>query len=371
MSVPTILLVSGTRPDTIKLAPVYLGLRNAPAVDVRWIVTGQHLEMLEQALQAFAVVPDRNLEAQTGTRSLTEVTVRVLDGIGKAIDELGPRMVVVQGDTSTTVAGALAGHYAGIFVAHVEAGLRSNRLDAPYPEEANRRITAILTSLHLSPTPRARANLLAEGVPDTHIVVTGNTVVDALELLRPKLARPPWLRACDGLVVVTVHRREAWDAGVASVCRAVAGVARERPGWLFVLPYHLNPVVRDQVVGILGAMPNVMLREPLPYLEMLGMLSVADVLVTDSGGLQEEAPSFSLPTLVTREVTERPEAVEAGFATVVGTSEDRIRKEIVALMNDGSGRDKLRSVPNPFGDGHAGKRCAEAIARFLASRRTG
>lgn len=360
------LVVSGTRPDTIKLAPVYLALRQNPRVDVRWVVTGQHRSLLRQALDAFGVVPDANLNAQPGGRSLGDVSGRILSGMTRVIDELEPQAVVVQGDTSTTALTSVAAYYAGVKVAHVEAGLRSGRLEAPFPEEANRRMTAVVTSLHLAPTMLGRANLLREGVPDHSILVTGNTVVDALQVLAPTLTAPRWLpRRADGIVVATVHRRESWGQGIAAICRALAHVARRRPAWKVILPYHRNPLVRDQVMEILGGIPNVLLRQPVSYMTMLSLLRAGDLLVTDSGGLQEEAPSFALPTLVTREVTERPEAVQAGFATIVGVDEDTIIREMFSWIDAPTRRDALRGRPNPFGDGRAGERCADAICRLV------
>lgn len=368
-----VLFVFGTRPEAIKLCPVIRRMREAPGLEVRVCVTAQHRQMLDQVLECFGVSPDHDLNLMTPGQTLSQITARVLEALDPILAAERFDMAVVQGDTTTTMAGALAAFYRQIPVAHVEAGLRTGDLSKPFPEELNRLVTARLAALHFAPTERARSNLLAEGVAPDRILVTGNSGIDAVlyvacALGQGRLRGPdwPWLDSSKKLIVVTAHRRESFGAGIVRICDALAELA-ERPDAQVVYPVHRNPKVLDPVTQRLEGYPNIVLIEPLDYVSFVDLMRRAHLLITDSGGIQEEGPSLGKPVLVMRETTERPEAVEAGTVKLVGTDRTRIMREAARLLEDQAEYARMARVHNPYGDGHASERISEAIGRFLSA----
>jgi UDP-N-acetylglucosamine 2-epimerase (non-hydrolysing) len=381
-------LIFGTRPEAIKLVPVVVGLKADPDVQVRVCVTGQHRHMLDQVLDVFAVKPDFDLNLMVPNQSLAGLAARGIESIDRYLAADQPDLVLIQGDTTTTLCAALAAFYRRIPVGHVEAGLRTFDLQAPWPEEANRVLATRLTALHFAPTEGSRQNLLREGVADERIVVTGNTGIDALLLALavvrsnpPEVpALPESLQPSSGardeaprMVLITGHRRENFGDGFENICLSIAALARRFPSIHFVYPVHLNPNVREPVTRLLaagasghGVLPNIHLIEPLPYLPFVGLLERASIILTDSGGIQEEAPSLGKPVLVMRETTERPEAVEAGTARLVGTDPARIVGEMTRLMMDSRAYDQMARAHNPYGDGRATERIVAACRAFLA-----
>ncbi|MBS1856516.1 MAG: UDP-N-acetylglucosamine 2-epimerase (non-hydrolyzing) [Acidobacteria bacterium] len=365
-----VLIIFGTRPEAIKLCPVVLHLRARPAeFDVRVCVTAQHRGMLDQVLDAFGVMPDHDLNVMRPAQTLSQTTARILSALEPVLRGEAPDLVLVQGDTTTTLAGALAAFYHRIPVGHVEAGLRTGDLFQPFPEEMNRVVTSRLAAVHFAPTARAADVLAAEGVPRQRILLTGNTGIDAVLYVRDALdsGRMPapvwnWLDPAKKLVVVTAHRRESFGAGFERICAALARIAA-RADVQLVYPVHRNPNVVDPVTRGLSAAPNVVLLEPLDYVPFVDLMRRACLLLTDSGGIQEEGPSLGKPVLVMREKTERPEAVEAGTVRLVGTGEERIFAEAARLLDDEAERARMSRVHNPYGDGQASRRIAEAIAR--------
>lgn len=363
-----ILVVAGTRPEIIKLAPVYHALRAAPWAHVEWLHTGQHGAMAEQILSCFDLVPDIALTREGST--LSEFSL----GCRRELDALMTARrwstVIVQGDTESAFLGALAAFYARVPVAHVEAGLRTYNLDRPFPEEGLRQMIGRLTRFHFAPTERARAALMAESIPASDIHITGNTAIDAQLLTRDRhgIARRA---AGRGHLLVTVHRRESWGDGIQEICRAIADVAAAHPELPVLFPVHLNPVVQRPVHELLGRCPNVRLTAPLDYLAMQQALADAWLVLTDSGGLQEEAPTFQVPVLVLREETERPEAVEAGCALLVGTARRTIGDHIERLWQDVAAHRRMQSIANPFGDGAASRRIADTLQSHFAGTRRG
>jgi UDP-N-acetylglucosamine 2-epimerase (non-hydrolysing) len=370
-STKRVVMVFGTRPEAIKMAPIAQALASAPWADPAVIVTGQHRQILDQVLELFDVRPDHDLNIIQAGQTLTEVTVRALVGLGPVLARTGADLVVVQGDTTTTLAAALAAFYQKIPVAHVEAGLRTGNLFAPWPEEMNRRVTSQLASLHLAPTARSRANLLTESVKPDQIVVTGNTVIDALHWTvgRAVPFDDPALASIDQdprrILLVTAHRRESWGRPMAEIGAALAEIARAEPDLLIVFPIHPNPVVRDAIVPLVDGLPNVRVVEPLAYGQFARLLNRADLVLTDSGGVQEEAPSLGKPVLVMRDTTERPEAVAAGTACLVGTDRRMIVTLVRRLLQDEAAYAEMANAVNPYGDGHAAERTVQAIARFF------
>ena len=369
-------VIFGTRPEAIKLAPVVLALRADPRFACRACVTAQHREMLDQVLEAFAIVPDADLDLMVPEQTLAGLTARAVEAIDRHLGEAKPDLVLVQGDTTTTLCAALASFYRHIPVGHVEAGLRTGNLESPWPEEANRVLTTRLARLHFAPTAGNRANLLQEGVPEDRVVVTGNTVIDALFLALDIVARArpaiPGLpeRVVEGagpLVLITGHRRENFGPGFAAICQAIAELAARFPAAAFVYPVHLNPNVRRPVDAILrsGGAGNVHLIEPLSYLPFVALMSRATVILSDSGGVQEEAPSLGKPVLVMRDTTERPEAVTAGTVKLVGTDRRAIVAEATRLLTDRAAYDAMARAINPYGDGRATGRIVAACASFL------
>jgi len=367
-----VLVVFGTRPEAIKMAPVVAALRATPGIETRVCVTAQHRQMLDQVLGLFGIVPDDDLDVMAPGQRLPDLFARLLAGTSEVIERRRPDLVLVHGDTSTTLAAALAAFYARVPVGHVEAGLRTGDLSAPWPEEGNRRLTAPLSHLHFAPTARARDNLLAENIPAADIHVTGNTVIDALLSVVRRIdadpglgaslaARFPWRDAGKRLVLVTGHRRENFGDGFEQMCLAIRDLAR-RGDTQVVYPVHLNPQVQAPVKRILGDVGGVVLLEPQDYLPFVYLMSVADLILTDSGGIQEEAPSLGKPVLVMRDTTERPEAVDAGTVRLVGTDRARIVAEATRLLDDDEARVAMARAHNPYGDGLAAARVAAIIA---------
>lgn len=369
-----VIVVIGTRPEAIKLAPVVLELQRHPAhFETQICVTGQHREMLDQMLRVFGLRPHHDLGVMKAGQDLTEVTAACLTGLDRVLRQERPTVVLVQGDTTTTFATALAAYYHHIPVGHIEAGLRTGRKYDPFPEEINRRLATHLSDFHFAPTEVARSNLLREGVSPENILVTGNTVIDALLLTQARLAEEPRLAVdqlgpTDGLrvILVTAHRRESFGPRFRRICEAVRTVAERRRDVLVVYPVHLNPNVQAPVREILDGVSNVRLLAPLDYLSFVACMQRAYILLTDSGGIQEEGPSLGKPVLVMREVSERPEAIAAGTACLTGTDPERIVGAVSSLLDDSACYKRMASHPNPYGDGHA----AERIVQFLISRTT-
>jgi UDP-N-acetylglucosamine 2-epimerase (non-hydrolysing) len=367
-----ILLVFGTRPEAIKMAPLVHRLREREGVAVRVCVTAQHRSMLDDALRIFDIKPDYDLDIMTPGQTLSGITSAVLTSIDPVLEDFRPDWVLVQGDTTTTMAAALAAFHRKVAVGHVEAGLRTGDLDNPWPEEANRRIATIVSARHYCPTERAKQNLLKEGVEASRILVTGNTVIDALHMtaaridadraLQETMARRfEWLDPDCRLILVTGHRRESFGEGFRQICRALARLA-ERGDVQIVYPVHLNPNVRGPVFDILSSSPAIRLIEPLDYVSFLWLMQRAYFILTDSGGVQEEGPALGKPALVMRETTERPEGVEAGTSRLVGTNADQIVAECAALLEDAGRYRTMSTTRNPFGDGTAALQIAEDLA---------
>ena len=367
-----VLLIFGTRPEAIKLCPVIRSLREHPhRFDVRVLVTAQHREMLDQVLQAFDVKPHHDLDLMLPGQTLFQSTSRILAGLESVLETEQPSIVIVQGDTTTTLCGALAGFYRHIPVAHVEAGLRTGDMRQPFPEEMNRVLTSRLAEVHFAATEKAAENLRSEGVAPDSIHVTGNTGIDAVLYVRNGLAEGklrgrewPELDPAKKLIVVTAHRRESFGDGFERICRALAELAN-RGDVQVVYPVHPNPNVQNPVQRLLGGHPNVRLIEPLSYVPFVDLMRRAYLLITDSGGIQEEGPSLGKPILVMREKTERPEAVLAGTVKLVGTDQRRILNEAQLLLDNPAAYDAMARVHNPYGDGKASRRIAELIHSFL------
>jgi UDP-N-acetylglucosamine 2-epimerase (non-hydrolysing) len=372
--VKSILFIFGTRPEAIKLCPVIRRLRlSAEGLQPRVCVTAQHRSMLDQVLECFDVSPDHDLNLMTPDQTLAQITGRVLTGLDPILAAERPAMAVVQGDTTTTMAAALAAFYRRIPVAHVEAGLRTGDLARPFPEELNRVVTGRLADLHFAPTERARCNLLAEGITTDRIFVTGNSGIDALfhivaglEQGRLETSGWPWIDPARKLVLVTAHRRENFGAGLERICAAIAELAR-RDDTQVVYPVHRNPKVLGPVTEQLGSLPNVVLLPPLDYGAFIDLMRHSYLLITDSGGVQEEAPSLGKPVLVMRGSTERPEAVEAGTVELVGDDPARIVAAAARLLTDESAYRRMSMVHNPYGDGHAAERIVDRIAERVCA----
>jgi UDP-N-acetylglucosamine 2-epimerase (non-hydrolysing) len=370
--VKSVLFIFGTRPEAIKLCPVIGRMRLAGSgLEPRVCVTAQHRAMLDQVLQCFEVAPDHDLNLMTPDQTLAEITGRALMAIDPILAAERPAMVVVQGDTTTTMAGALGAFYRGIPVAHVEAGLRTHDLARPFPEELNRVVTGRLAELHFPPTEQARRNLLAEGTPAERIYVTGNSGIDALFHVVAALEQGrlpggdwPWLDMTRKLILVTAHRRENFGGGIERICDAIAELAR-REDVQVVYPVHRNPRVLGPVTERLGGMRNVVLLPPLDYAPFIDLMRRSYLLITDSGGVQEEAPSLGKPVLVMRESTERPEAVEAGTVQLVGDNAGRIVAAATRLLTDDEAYRRMSLTLNPYGDGHAAERIIARIAERL------
>ena len=364
-----IMAVYGTRPEAIKMAPVVQALAASDHLEPVVAVTGQHREMLDQVNALFGIEPAHDLDVIKPRQQLHEVTQRVLEGITQVLREDRPDAVLVQGDTTTTMVAALAAFYEQVPVVHLEAGLRTDNRYDPFPEEVNRRLTTQLASLHLAPTPVSRANLLRDGVAESDVVVTGNTVIDALldVVARQLPLEDPALEVLDGgpAVLVTSHRRESWGAPMARTASAIARLAHDFPGVRFVLPAHLNPRVREVLLPPLRGLDNVTVTEPLSYSDFARAMDASSIMLTDSGGVQEEAPSLGKPVLVLRDTTERPEAVTAGTVRLVGTDEEAIVRETSLLLESATAYAEMSRVVNPYGDGRAAARTVAAVEAFL------
>jgi len=374
-------VIFGTRPEAIKLAPVIRALKSDAGVSCRVCVTGQHRQMLDQVLDVFGIIPDTDLNLMTPNQTLAGLTARAVAAIDEYLQIEKPDLVVVQGDTTTVFCAALAAYYQRIPVAHVEAGLRTGDMNSPWPEEANRILTTRLAALHFAPTQVARENLIREGVLDKTIFITGNTVIDALFIALEKVhAERPIVSGFPGelltdncpVVLITGHRRENFGDGFENICAAIAELARRFPSTHFVYPVHLNPSVREPVQRILSAgnlRNNVHLLEPLSYLPFVAMMERSTFILTDSGGVQEEAPSLGKPVLVMRNTTERPEAVTAGTVKLVGTDFETIVSQASRLLTDHDAYLQMSRAHNPYGDGHAARRIVGCCLRFLKERR--
>lgn len=366
------LCVFGTRPEAIKMAPLVLALNADSRFDAKVAVTGQHREMLDQVLNLFSIKPDFDLNIMRPGQDLTDVTSAILQGMKSVFANYKPDIVLVHGDTATTFAASLAAYYQQIPVAHVEAGLRTGNLYSPWPEEGNRKLTGSLARLHFAPTATSRGNLLAEGVAATRIVVTGNTVIDALldvvhrldhnpELRKQAAAPTDFLDFNRKIVLVTGHRRESFGGGFERICQALIEVAIQYPNIDIVYPVHLNPNVKDPVNRLLAGVANVHLISPLEYLPFVYLMSRSNIILTDSGGIQEEAPSLGKPVLVMRDTTERPEAVSAGTVRLVGTDVSTIVKAVCELLESADAYKAMSYAHNPYGDGKACQRIIEAL----------
>jgi len=373
-------VIFGTRPEAIKLSPLILGMRGHDTLEPHVCVTGQHREMLDQVLDVFGVVPDVDLHLMQPNQTLAGLTSRAIEAIDRYLEEYRPDLVLVQGDTTTVFCATLSAFYRHIPVGHVEAGLRTGNMQSPWPEEANRVLVSRLASLHFAPTERSKQNLLYEGVLPETVYVTGNTVIDALLYAVQRVRESP--RAIPGLpasvadpssggrlVLITGHRRENFGEGLNAICQAILTLARDFPSVDFVYPVHLNPSVREPVYRLLSGSSNIYLTEPLDYLAFVALMDRATLILTDSGGVQEEAPSLGKPVLVLRDTTERPEALDAGTARLVGTDSRRIVAETRRLLADNAACAAMSAMSNPYGDGQASGRIIALCAGFLAGSR--
>lgn len=359
-----ILLVFGTRPEAIKMAPLYNVLRQSSNFETKVCVTGQHRDMLDQVLELFNITPDFDLNIMQIGQDLTDITVRVLNGLNVLFQDYIPDIVLVHGDTATTFSATLACYYKKIKVGHIEAGLRTSNIYAPWPEEGNRRLTGAICNYHFAPTEAARNNLLKENIDPKNIFITGNTVIDALyyvlkliekdECLKSKIKYDfGYLDWTKRIVLITGHRRENFGQGFESICQAIQELAEECGDVQFVYPMHLNPNVRVPVKKYLSERANIFLVEPLDYLPFIYLMEKSCLILTDSGGIQEEAPSLGKPVLVMRDTTERPEAVEVGTVKLVGTSKEKIKTEVLSLLQDQDLYKRMSELHNPYGDGNS------------------
>jgi len=367
-----VLTVFGTRPEAIKMAPLVHALTNDKAFESKVCVTAQHREMLDQVLHLFEIIPDYDLDIMTPGQDLTDITCRILEGMKPVLLSFKPDVVLVHGDTATTMATSLAAFYQRILVGHVEAGLRTGNLYSPWPEEANRKIASHLAMYHFAPTEYSRRNLQRESIPDHRIYVTGNTVIDALFWVRNKMmndatiraslaAQYPFLDQNKKMLLVTGHRRESFGSGFERICHALAEIARSHTDVQVVYPVHLNPNVSEPVQRILQGINNIILIDPQDYLPFIYLMNNAYLILTDSGGIQEEAPALGKPVLVMRDTTERPEAVEAGTVRLVGTQTEKIVQVVTQLLTNDDAYQKMSRAHNPYGDGKACLRILEAL----------
>ena len=369
-----VLVVLGTRPEAIKLFPIIACLRAQSDVSVRVLVTGQHRKMLDEVLGPFDIRPDLDLDVMRPQQSLNELVARIVPSFDRVLEDEHPEVIVVQGDTTTAFCAALVGFHRRIKVAHVEAGLRTGDRFHPYPEEVNRRMIASCADVHLAPTASAAMHLRAEGISEDAIFITGNTAIDALHLALEKLPVRASREAGERDVLITLHRREVWNEPTSAgttvlddILSGIADVAGSHADVAFTYPVHLNPAVRRPVSRTLAGRPNVHLVEPMPYLEFVGAMRRSEVIVTDSGGIQEEAPSLGVPVLVIRKTTERAEALAAGRAKLVGITRDAVRTALEAALANPSERIATLPCPSPFGDGRAAERILQAL-RFATGR---
>lgn len=366
-----IMVIYGTRPEAVKMAPLVKAFDDASGLQPIVAVTGQHREMLDQVNQLFGIKPEHDLDIMVPGAALTDMAARALASTGELIRGENPDAVVVQGDTTSAMVAALAAFYLEVPVVHLEAGLRTGDMSAPFPEEGNRRLVAPLTALHLAPTASAKENLLREGIAARSVAVTGNTVIDALHtaVATPTTFQDPavgeLVSSRDPFVLVTAHRRESWDGPMAEAMGGLRGVAERHREIRFLVPMHRNPIVRTIIRSSLENVPNVLLTEPLDYLEFTHAMNASLIVVTDSGGVQEEAPSLGKPVLVMRDTTERPEAVLAGTVRLVGTNDVVLAESLNRLLEDADHYETMANAQNPYGDGHAAPRCVAAIAHLF------
>ena len=366
-----IAVVIGTRPEAIKMAPIIHSLKKYPDLfEIVVISTAQHRQMLDQVFTLFEIIPDVDLSVMRPNQNLTDLTSLVLKAMSQTIDDVKPDLLLVQGDTTTVVAASLAGFYKKIPVGHVEAGLRSHDKYSPFPEEINRQLASVLADIHFAPTALAKTKLLNEGVAEEKIAVTGNTVVDALaiQLEKPYQFDNTLLENIPfddhRILFVTSHRRESWGEDLENTCAALQALVEAFPDLLIVYPVHMNPNVCVPVMRLLGQVDRIYLTDPIDYLTCINLMKRSYLILTDSGGIQEEAPAFKIPVLVLRELTERPEAFQAGMAKIVGTERDTIFREASLLLNDPSAYQSMTRGNNPYGDGHAADRVVKAIRRW-------
>ncbi|EPI5812898.1 non-hydrolyzing UDP-N-acetylglucosamine 2-epimerase [Vibrio vulnificus] len=374
MSKKKVLTVFGTRPEAIKMAPLVHALALDERFEAKCCVTAQHREMLDQVLELFEITPDYDLNLMKAGQTLNEVTARILLELKSVLQEFRPDVVLVHGDTATTFAASLAAYYEQIAVGHVEAGLRTGNIYSPWPEEANRKLTGALTKYHFAPTETSQQNLLQENYSEENIFVTGNTVIDALLMVKEKIeqdadlkatlaAQFPYLDENKKLILVTGHRRESFGGGFERICEALAQTAKQHPEVQILYPMHLNPNVREPVNRILGSVENVLLIEPQQYLPFIYLMDRAHIILTDSGGIQEEAPSLGKPVLVMRDTTERPEAVAAGTVKLVGTNVEKIVSNLNTLITDSEAYQAMSFAHNPYGDGNACQRILDSLCK--------
>lgn len=371
-----ILLTFGTRPEAIKMAPLYHKLKEDNCFEVYLSVTGQHKEMLYSVLDLFLIKPDNDLEIMSGSQDLFDIITLSLKGLKKTIKEIKPDLMLVHGDTSTTMAASMAGFLCGVPVGHVEAGLRTNNLLSPFPEEFNRRIASLSSDIHFAPTIKSKTNLMHEGVSESKIFITGNTVIDSLfwilnkidsnmeikDKIHTRLNKILNFNFCnEKYILITAHRRESFGPGFISICEAIKELSFKNPHINFVYPVHLNPNVQDPVKEHLSGIKNISLILPLDYEAFVILLRNSYFILTDSGGIQEEAPSLGKPVLVLRDTTERPEAVDAGVVKLIGTDKDTIIHEVMSLLNSDQNYQLMSSSSNPYGDGHASAKIINAI----------
>ncbi|WP_417697479.1 non-hydrolyzing UDP-N-acetylglucosamine 2-epimerase [Psychromonas sp.] len=369
-----VLTVFGTRPEAIKMAPLVHKLAAEPTIESKVCVTAQHREMLDQVLQLFSIKPDYDLNIMKAGQDLFDVTENILHGLKQVLDDFQPDVVLVHGDTTTSFSASLAAFYKQINIGHIEAGLRTGDLSSPWPEEANRRLTGVLTRYHFAPTELSKQNLLKEQVDEAHISVTGNTVIDALLWVKDKLESDrallrsldvqfPFLDANRKMVLVTGHRRESFGGGFERICEALSNIAQAQPDIQIVYPMHLNPNVREPVNRLLSQFDNIYLIEPQDYLPFVYLMNRCYLIITDSGGIQEEAPSLGKPVLVMRDTTERPEAIVAGTVKLVGTDVQCITEQTLALLTEVNSYQTMAKAHNPYGDGLASARIVNELLK--------
>jgi len=367
-----VLTVFGTRPEAIKMCPLVHALAKEPKINSRVCVTAQHREMLDQVLDLFEIKPDYDLDIMKQRQGLTEITTNILLGMKKVLEDYKPDVVLVHGDTATTFSASLAAFYQQIPVGHVEAGLRTGDIYSPWPEEANRKLTSAITQYHFPPTVGSEQNLLDENIPKSKISVTGNTVIDALLWVKEKIDNNPTLESTlsktynfldesKKLILVTGHRRESFGDGFERICEALRKIALSNENVQIVYPVHLNPNVQEPVNRLLADVNNIFLIEPQDYLPFIYLMTKSTIILTDSGGIQEEAPSLGKPVLVMRDTTERPEAVEAGTVKLVGTDTQKMVEAVELLLNDKQAYNKMSRAHNPYGDGNASEKIVSAI----------
>ena len=374
-----VLSIFGTRPEAIKMAPIVKALERTTGITSKVLVTAQHRQMLDQVLELFDIRPDFDLDLMKPNQDLSEITSRILLGLREPLKELAPDLVLVHGDTTTCFAAGLAAFYQGIPIGHIEAGLRTGNMKAPFPEEANRSLIGRLAQLHFAPTETAKANLIRENVDSSHIFVTGNSVIDALLDVQKRLSAysaTNWpslptetvqaiTQRSGKFILITGHRRENFGQGFINFCHALKTIAQNNPDWILIYPVHLNPNVQKPVYDMLSGCPNIHLVKPQDYLPFVWLLDQCDLVITDSGGIQEEAPSLGKPVLVTRDTTERPEAVQAGTVRLVGTDTEQIVAWAIKILTNEKVYESMSKAHNPYGDGFAGNRIAHTIQAFL------